>query len=200
MGLRSSTAVGHTAAVPGDYRCPACGQPTTDDLSPTGDTDTRWRNPFTGTAARQAAAEGRLEVWVHGWLVGAGRNVPMSRGLGERRQWWLGPVEMPVADLTRIVGPEPGMPFPRNEEDWMPRLSGIAESIRAGWDVPPIIAEHREGSAFLVNDGNHRYAAQCLMGQRTVTAIVRFTSEDAWLRAGRAAWAAGAPMEAGKQP
>jgi ParB-like nuclease family protein len=191
-------AVRDTPIVPGKHRCPTCGQPTDAGLMPPGGMDAGWIDPFTGAAAWRAAVEGRLEEWVHRWLLGAGRNVPMFRGLSAYRQWWLGPVGVPVQQLIRIVGPEPGMPFPRHQHDWVPRLDGIADSIRGGWDVPPVVAEYRD-AGLVVNDGNHRYAAQCRMGCGTVSAIVRFDSEDAWRRF-RPAWAAGAPREAGRVP
>jgi hypothetical protein len=162
-------------------RCPACGA---------------WPDPFTGAAARLAAAEGRLEQWVHRWLTGAGRNVPMFHGLRKIRRWWLGPVAVPVGELTRIVGPEPGMAYPRGEQDWAPRLDGIAESIRAGWDVPPVIAQWTAGG-LVVSDGNHRCEAQRRMGRAEVSCIVWFDGEDDW-RAFQAPWVAGAAREAGE--
>jgi hypothetical protein len=105
---------------------------------------------------------------------------------------------VPVGELTRIVGPEVGMRFPRGEEDWTPRLDEIAESIRSGWDVPPIIASH-EGEHLVVNDGNHRFEAQRRMGCESVWCIVWFVDEGAW-RGYQPAWATGAARQAGEMP
>jgi hypothetical protein len=119
----------------------------------------------------------------------------MARALRECRQWWIGPVNVPVGLLRRIVGPESGMPFPRDDRDWVPRLDGIAESIRAGWDAPPIIVGYEAGD-LVVNDGNHRYAAQQRMGRTAVGAVLRFEGERTWATF-RPVWAEGAPRDAG---
>ena len=166
---------GNNSSMHPEDRCPTCGQRAGGEL---------WRDPFTGSAARRAAGEGQLERWVHRWLTGAGRNVPMSRGLRAVRRWWLGPVAVPVGELTRIVGPEPAMAYPRGEEDWAPRLEGIAESIRDGWDVPPVISEYR-ASGLVVCDGNHRCEAQRRMGCVTVSCIVWFNESKPGARIGR---------------
>ncbi|MGH3177760.1 MAG: hypothetical protein ACRDPF_28275 [Streptosporangiaceae bacterium] len=63
-------------------------------------------------------------------------------------------VDVPADLLRRIVGPEPGLPYLRDERDWVPRLDGIADSIREGWDAPPVIAEYMAGE-LVINDGNH---------------------------------------------
>jgi hypothetical protein len=88
------------------------------------------------------------------------------------------------------------MPFPRGEEDWTPRLDEIAESIRSGWDVPPVIASH-DGTGLVVNDGNHRFEAQRRMGRETVWCIVWFDNEGAW-RSYQPPWATGAARQAGE--
>jgi hypothetical protein len=119
----------------------------------------------------------------------------MARALQEHRQWWIGVVDVPAELLWRIVGPEPGMPYPRDARDWIPRLDGIADSIRQGWDAPPVIAAYQAGD-LVVNDGNHRYAALRRMGRGTVEAVLRFDDEQAW-ETFRAAWAEDAPREAG---
>ena len=119
----------------------------------------------------------------------------MARALRERRQWWIGVADVPVGLLRRIVGPEPGMPFPRAARDWVARLDGIADSIRDGWDTPPVIAGYEAGE-LVVNDGNHRYEAQRRMGRGAIGAVLRFDDQQAW-ESYRPAWAGHAPREAG---
>lgn len=68
----------------------------------------RWSDDATLAAARPAAALGRIEAWVHDYLNGAGRNVPMVRGLRHRQRWWIGPVE----ELVRMSGPNRACPTP----------------------------------------------------------------------------------------
>ena len=120
----------------------------------------------------------------------------MSRVLCEKQAWWLGPVQAPVVELVRQVGPEPGMSFPRATVDWEPRLSGIIESIKAGWDAPPVIAEYRD-ERLLICDGNHRFEAQRRIGRPSVWTIICFHDEASW-RAFARPWAAEAPRLSGK--
>lgn len=157
----------------------------------------RWHDPFTLSAAVEAAADGALEQWVHAYLLGAGRNVPMARGLARQQRWWLGPVQVPVVELARCVGPEPGMPYPRATEDWQPRLDALARSIEQGWDVPPVIVEARS-DGLVVCDGNHRYEAQVQLGRRSVRAVIWF-NEEASLRGFDKVWADGATREVGRR-
>ena len=159
----------------------------------------QWRDDATLAAARRGAALGRIEAWVHDYLNGAGRNVPMVRALRRGQQWWIGPLEVPVGELTRIVGPEPGMPYPRAYEDWEPRLAGIERSLKSGWDAPPVIVDACRPDVLLVADGNHRFEAQRRMGRPAVWALLFFDSEDGWRSFDRP-WAIGAVRHAGAGP
>ena len=156
----------------------------------------RWRDDATLGAARRAAATGEVEAWVYDYLNGSGRNVPMVRGLRRQQRWWIGPVEVPVGELVRIVGPEPDMPYPRAPEDWGPRLAGIQQSLRSGWDAPPVIVDACRADALLVSDGNHRFEAQRQMGRDAVWALLFFDDAEAW-RSFAQPWAIDAPRQAG---
>jgi len=157
------------------------------------------RDDATMAAAVEAAGLGKIEGWVHDYLNGAGRNVAMVRGLRRQARWWIGPVEVPVGELRRIVGPEPAMAYPRTAEDWEPRLAGIERSIRRGWDAPPIIVDACAPGVLLVADGNHRFEAQRRMGRPAVWAILFFDDEGAW-RGFEPPWTAGATRNTGAAP
>jgi hypothetical protein len=101
--------------------------------------------------------------------------------------------DVPAGLLHRIVGPEPGMPYPREARDWAARLHAIAESIRDGWDAPPVIAGY-QGGDLIVNDGNT--GTPPCSGCGTVETVLHFDDEHAW-QAFRPAWAGPAAREAG---
>src|SRR5215467_8918438 len=62
--------------------------------------------------AQAAADAGRVGEWVHAFLSsGLGANPPMAIGLRKQQRWWIGPVLIPLASLTRICGPEPEMEY-----------------------------------------------------------------------------------------
>ena len=58
------------------------------------------------TTARAFAAEGRLEEWIHAYLLTDGHNKPFSDGLKLDKRFYIGPLEMPLALFTRCCGPE----------------------------------------------------------------------------------------------
>ena len=91
------------------------------------------------TAALAFAAAGRTEEWVHAYLRSDGRNVPFSDGLKLFPRGWKGPVRVPAGLLTRICGPEDGMPFRVDAAGFEAKVSFLEGEIAAGADLPPLI-------------------------------------------------------------
>ena len=48
------------------------------------------------TSACAYAEAGRLEEWIHLYLLSDGNNVPFSEGLKDRPRTYLGPVQVPL--------------------------------------------------------------------------------------------------------
>lgn len=113
---------------------------------------------FILTAAMKYAANDDIETWVHHFLNGEGENIGLSNGLKLKTRYWLGPVEIETSYLSRVVGPESHMEYVEDENWWNHTINQISERLEAGWDMPPLIAENRNGS-FSVRDGNHRLGA-----------------------------------------
>lgn len=113
---------------------------------------------FTLTAAKEYALKGDIETWVHLFLNGEGDNVGLSEGLKSRKRHWVSPIEVELSILERVVGPELQMEYVENEEWWGYNINQICQRIEGGWDMPPLIAENRNG-VLSVRDGNHRYGA-----------------------------------------
>ncbi|GAA4155163.1 hypothetical protein GCM10022286_03750 [Gryllotalpicola daejeonensis] len=153
---------------------------------------------FTGSGARDAAAAGLIEEWVHAFMRGKGDNVPLSDGLALQQRWWLGPVAAPAHALRRKVGPEPGLPYPVSEAEWAESLPGYVGSIENGWDVPPSIVEYVGADQFPIADGSHRVEALRSLGRQAVEVVVWFNSEAEW-RSFSAPWAHGAVRNAGRK-
>jgi hypothetical protein len=113
---------------------------------------------FTLNAAMEYAANDDIESWIHLFLNGEGDNVGLSEGLKMKRRYWLGPIEINISYLDRVVGPESNMEYVEDGNLWNHNINQISNRIESGWDIPPLIAENREG--FLsVRDGNHRLGA-----------------------------------------
>ncbi|GIP30531.1 hypothetical protein J23TS9_56610 [Paenibacillus sp. J23TS9] len=113
---------------------------------------------FTLNAAMEYAANDNIETWIHLFLNGEGNNVGLSEGLKMKRRYWLGPIEIDISYLDRVVGPESNMEYVEDEDWWNYNINQISNRIESGWDMPPLIAENREGS-LSVRDGNHRLGA-----------------------------------------
>lgn len=113
---------------------------------------------FTLKAAMEYAANDDIETWIHLFLNGEGDNVGLSEGLKLKRRYWLGPIEIDTSFLYRIVGPESNMEYVEDEDCWNFNINQICSRVEAGWDMPPLIAENREGS-LSIRDGNHRLGA-----------------------------------------
>ncbi|WP_422661291.1 hypothetical protein ACK8P5_12725 [Paenibacillus sp. EC2-1] len=50
------------------------------------------------------------------------------------------------------------MEYVENKDWWNNKISQISDRIKDGWDMPPLIAENRNGT-FSIRDGNHRLGA-----------------------------------------
>lgn len=137
------------------------------------------RFDFTVQGARDAAASGRLDDWVHAFLTtdALGPNLPMAEGLRRQRRWWIGPVHMPLASLTRICGPEPDMEYRTTMNAWDERVSAIMTVAIDPEALPPLILQFTEAGLQLC-DGNHRHEALRRLGKEAAWAIVWCDSEE----------------------
>jgi hypothetical protein len=147
------------------------------------------RERFSLEGARRAAASGQIEEWVRDFLASEGSdNGVLAAAIALRDCWWAGPVEVDVADLQRIAGPEASLPYPIEPEEWHDEVEAMGESLDDGWEPPPLLAEHVDGRLVL-EDGSHRYEALVEAGAPRAWVLLLFPDEptrDAWL-ASRAA-------------
>ncbi|MEF2246479.1 ParB N-terminal domain-containing protein [Paenibacillus sp. IITD108] len=109
-------------------------------------------------AAMEYSLNGDIETWIHLFLNGEGDNVALSEGLKMQKRYYLGPLEVNINRLSRVVGPELHMEYVENEDWWNHNINQICERIEDGWDMPPLIAENRNG-ILSIRDGNHRLGA-----------------------------------------
>lgn len=138
------------------------------------------------TNARQFAAEGRLEEWIHAYLCSDGHNKPFSDGLRLEKRFYLGPMEMPLSLFTRCCGPEASMQWQVDEDSFRKHTDSLADAIRNHADLPPLIVQFTAeppsetgGNAtgrFTLNDGNHRFEAFRQVGIRQYSVIIWGTS------------------------
>jgi ParB-like nuclease domain. len=134
-------------------------------------------------SAMEFASNNDIETWVHLFLNGEGDNEGLSNGLKLKKRYWVGPIEIEARILDRIVGPEPDLEYVEDEKWWNHNIDQICKRIEDGWDMPPLIAENRDGY-LSVRDGNHRLGAiQKLKLEKCFLIIWDDNGEDNIIRA-----------------
>lgn len=128
------------------------------------------------SSAMAYAAEGKLEEWVHAYLLSDGHNREFSDGLKLFDRYFLGPVRMPLTLFERCCGPEEEMRFRVDGEWFERRVSELMEVIRREKDMPPLIVHYVDGG-FELNDGNHRFEAYSRLGIESYYVIVWITEK-----------------------
>lgn len=135
-------------------------------------------NKFSPDSALAYARDGRIEEWVHDFLLAQGNNPALSEGLKKQKRYWYGPAEITLNKLQRTAGPEPEMPYrSQSEESWKQKIGGIKDHFQKGGSLPPLIAEYNDGQLVL-RDGNHRQGALSQHGEDSYWTIVWFNSEE----------------------
>ncbi|MBR3503032.1 MAG: ParB-like nuclease domain-containing protein [Clostridia bacterium] len=120
---------------------------------------------------------GQLDVWIHRFLTCEANNVPFSDGLKLCERYYVSPAPMPLGLFSRCVGPEEGMAYRVDGDAFSKRVANLERLIRAGTDLPPLIAHYVDGR-FELNDGNHRYKAYENLGVESAWVIVWITGES----------------------
>lgn len=129
------------------------------------------------SSAREFAAAGKLEEWVHAYLLSDGHNKAFSDGLKLFDRRFLGPIRMPLSLFRRCCGPEEEMTY-RVDGGWFEHhVVELMEVISAKADMPPLIVHYVEGD-FELNDGNHRFEAYRRLGISDYYVIVWITEQQ----------------------
>ena len=130
------------------------------------------------------AEQGKLEDWVHAYLLSDGHNKPFSDGLKIVDRVFLGPAQMPLSLFRRCTGPvEEGLKYQVHPEAWENHVQQLMEAIPQSPDMPPLIVHYlipqgeTEGE-FELNDGNTRWEAYTRLGIREAHVIVWITDRD----------------------
>lgn len=128
------------------------------------------------TSAREYGAAGRLEEWVHTYLLSDGHNKLFSDGLKLAHRYYIGPLEMPLGLFARCCGPEETMKYRTEREGFEKHVCALADAIAGGADLPPLIVCYKAGT-FVLSDGNHRWEAFTRLGVRSYPVIVWITEK-----------------------
>ena len=143
---------------------------------------------FTVRGAQHCAEQGQVGAWVHAYLSrGEAFHQRLAAWFVREERFWVGPVERPLTQLIRRLGPEEAMPWKEPVAEWERRVTAIQHGLEQPTDMPPMIAramktpDDEEGPPFrlLLNDGAHRHEALTRLGESTFWVLLWFDSAAA---------------------
>ena len=123
------------------------------------------------------ARNGKLEDWIHAYLLSDGHNKEFSDGLKLFDRYFLGPVKMPLSLFKRCCGPEEDMKWVIPQDNFEKKVKELENVIAFEKDMPPLIVHYVEGE-FELNDGNHRLEAYSRLGINEYYVIVWITEKE----------------------
>lgn len=121
------------------------------------------------SSAQAFAKAGKLEEWIHLYLLSDGNNVPFSEGLKIEPRFYLGPVILPLSLFRRCCGPEEDMKWRVHPQHFEEKVNRLMQAIQSDPDMPPLIICYRFHEEtglpeFELNDGNGRFEAYKRLG------------------------------------
>lgn len=130
--------------------------------------------------AKAFAAAGRLEDWVHAYLLSDADNPAFSHGLKLFDRFFLGPVKMPLRLFKRCCGPEEGMKWRVHPVHFEEKVNRIMAVAKTDSEMPPLIIHYlfseTDGTPeFELNEGNDRFEAFKRLGMEDTDVIVWIT-------------------------
>ena len=134
------------------------------------------------TSAKQFASKGKLEEWIHTYLLSDGHNKEFSDGLKLTERIYLGPMTMPLSMFSRCCGPEEHMRWRINREWFESHVKELQNVIESKTDLPPLIVHYmiedgQTQGVFELNDGNHRHEAYKRLNIKEYPVIVWITEK-----------------------
>jgi hypothetical protein len=128
------------------------------------------------SSAQEYARVGRIEDWIHAYLLSDGHNKDFSDGLKLYERYFIGPMKMPLSLFYRCCGPESNMKYRVNAEWFEKHVQDLVGVISSEKDLPPLIVNYVD-DRFELNDGNHRFEAYSRLGIKDYSVIVWITEK-----------------------
>lgn len=113
---------------------------------------------FSLNSAFKAKENNDLKTWAIGFLAGEGNNTKLAEIIRDAACVRIDLIKCPLLNLIRIAGPEEGMVFHEDKNNWKQRVQSLQESLNKGFELPPLIVTNFWGDLH-ISDGAHRHEA-----------------------------------------
>lgn len=135
------------------------------------------------SCAHAFARAGKLEDWVHAYLLSDGDNESFSHGLKLFDRYFLGPAEMPLSLFHRCCGPEENMRWRVHPVWFEEKVQKLMAAAKEDREMPPLIVHYlfseTDGTPeFELNEGNDRFEAYKRLGIEKTPVIVWITETE----------------------
>jgi hypothetical protein len=123
-------------------------------------------------SAREHALQGKLDEWIDSYLnEAAWANHGLSNIIRHQKPLWVGPIEVELTQLIRCCGPEEGIHYQKDPDEWEQSIIDIVNTLNDPRDLPPLIVRFAHG-VYGIPDGNHRHEAIRRKGWKTAWVII----------------------------
>lgn len=121
-----------------------------------------------------AGEEGRIHEWVLSFLRSSGNNLKLAKRLEKDGQYHLGPISYPIDEVVTIIGHDNTFKFQEDINILRSRTSKMLDSMKKGWQPPPLIIANLWDDNLEIADGGHRQRAIIEFGLKEYPMIFYF--------------------------
>jgi hypothetical protein len=128
--------------------------------------------------AMLAAENGEIHEWVLSFLRSSGNNLKLARKLEEKGQYYMGPISYPIDKVINIIGNDDTFKFQEDIDTLKSRTLSMVESMKKGWQPPPLIVTDIWEDELEIADGGHRQRAIIEFGLKEYPMIFYFKNKE----------------------
>lgn len=125
-----------------------------------------------------AAQNGKIHEWVLSFLRSSGNNLKLANRLEKDGQYYLGPISYPLDKVVNIIGHDDTFKFQEDIEILKNRASNMINSMKKGWQPPPLIIANLWDDNLEIADGGHRQRAIMEFGLKEYPMIFYFRDKE----------------------
>ena len=133
---------------------------------------------FDLNSAMTVAENGEIYEWVLSFLRSSGDNLKLANILEKDGQYYLGPISYPIDKVVNIIGHDDTFKFQEDLDILKSRTLNMLDSMKKGWQPPPLIVTNFWEDDFEIVDGGHRQGAIIEFGLKEYPMIFYFRNKE----------------------